>query len=41
MAHVKRVRFAIEEERCEDCSQTARKLRRHQRALDSALRLQR
>lgn len=41
MAHVKRVRFAIEEERCEDCWETGRKLRQQQRALDNALRLQR
>ena len=39
----KRVRFAIQEEepRCEDCSQTARRLWQQQHALESALGLQR
>lgn len=33
----KRVRFAVEEERCEDCSQTCRTLRKQQRRLDAQL----
>lgn len=37
MAPKKRVRFAIEEERCEDCFETRRKLRQLQRSLDTAL----
>ncbi|PRW55906.1 hypothetical protein C2E21_5124 [Chlorella sorokiniana] len=37
----KHVRFTIEEERCEDCSQTRCELRPPQRALDTSLREQR
>ena len=38
---LKRVRFAVEEERCEHCSQTGHKLREQQRRLGTELRLQR